>query len=437
MLLKPLRAALPGAHAGQRGSADPASRVGWRMVGLLAVSQTVGYGVLFYSFSVFLTPSAASLHASTTAVTGALTLSLLAAAATAVPVGRHLDRHGGRGLMTWGSVAATLLVVAWSQVRNLAELYAVWVLLGVASAAVLYEAAFAVVVSWFDAERRSGALLAITVVAGFASSIFLPLSGWLDDAYGWRTAVLVLAGVHAALTVPLHALLRAPEGVRSASHAPHVAGDRRALLRGALRDPVYWLLAAGFVAQAVALAAVSVLLVAMLRALGHGPGFAASVAGLLGVLSVTGRLATTAAAGRWSTTAVTGVVFVVQGAGALLLGVVGRGAAGAVLCVLAFGLGFGVATIARPAMLAERYGTTAYATLSATWAVPLTLVKALAPLGAAALWHGTGLAAALDSVAACCLLGAAGLAAAHRVDRAGQRASPDTRAVGVAPSPDA
>ena len=388
------------------------------MVGLLAVSQTVGYGVLFYSFSVFLTPIAASLRTSTTAVTGALTVSLLAAAATAVPVGRHLDRHGGRGLMAWGSVVATLLLVVWSQVRDLAELYAVWALLGVASAAVLYEAAFAVVVSWFDAERRSGALLAVTVVAGFASSIFLPLSGWLDDAYGWRTSVLVLAAVHAALTVPLHALLRVPKRVRpSASHAPHVAGDRGALLRGALRDPVYWLMAAGFVAQAVAIAAVSVLLVAMLRALGHGPGFAAAVAGLLGVLSVTGRLATTAAVGRWSTTLVTAVVFVVQSVGALMLGVVGRGAAGAVLCVLAFGLGFGVSTIARPAMLAERYGTTVYATLSATWAVPLTLVKALAPLGAAALWHGAGLAAALDSVAVCCLLGAAGLASAEWAGR--------------------
>jgi MFS family permease len=106
---------------------------------------------------VFLSPIAASLHAGAAAVTGALTASLLAAAAAAVPVGRHLDRHGGRGLMTCGSASATVLLVAWSQVRDLAEPYAVWVLLGFASAAVLYEAAFAVVVSWFDGERRVGA----------------------------------------------------------------------------------------------------------------------------------------------------------------------------------------------------------------------------------------------------------------------------------------
>lgn len=392
------------------------------MVGLLAVSQTVGYGVLFYSFSVFLTPMAVSLRVSTTAVTGALTASLLAGAAAAIPVGRWLDRHGGRALMTTGSAAATVLVVAWSRVHGLAELYAVWIAMGIAAAGVLYEAAFAVVVSWFDTARRAGALLAVTVVAGFASSIFLPLSGWLEGAYGWRTAVLVLAGVHGALTIPLHVMLRAPRSARvTATGSADAGSDRSVLLRGALRDPVYWLLAAGFIAQAAAIAAVSVLLVAMLRAFGHSAGFAATVAGLLGVLSVTGRLATTAVSGRWSTATITAVVFVVQGAGALLLGVVGRSGLGAVVCVLAFGLGFGVSTIARPALLAERYGTAAYATLAAAWAVPLTLVKALAPLGAAALWHGAGLHPALDSVAGCCVLGAAGLAAAQYSDTRARR----------------
>jgi hypothetical protein len=84
------------------------------------------------------------------------------------------------------------------------------------------------------------------------------------------------------------------------------------------------------------------------------------------------------------------------------------------VCVLAFGLGFGVSTIARPAMLAERYGTTAYATLAAAWGVPLSLVKALAPLGAVLLWHAAGLSTALGAAAVCCLLGALGLAACER-----------------------
>jgi hypothetical protein len=189
--------------------------------------------------------------------------------------------------------------------------------------------------------------------------------------------------------------------------------DRAETIRQALRDVVFWVLAAAFVAQTCAVSAISVLLVTMLRSLGHSPGFAATVAGLIGVLSVTGRLTTTAAGRRWSVGAVTAAAFVVQAAGAPLLPLSGRSAVGAVGCVLAFGLGFGVSTIARPAILADRYGTTAYATLSAAWGVPMTLMKALAPLGIVALWHAAGLTVALDVAAVCCLLGAAGLAVAE------------------------
>jgi predicted MFS family arabinose efflux permease len=390
------------------------------LVAGLAVSQTVGYGVLYYSFSVFLTPSAAALHTGTTAVTGALTCSLLAGAAAGVPVGRWLDRHGGKSLMSVGSLLATCLVVAWSRVSNVAELYAVWIALGVVSAAVLYEAAFPVVISWFDAASRAKALLTVTVVAGFASSIFLPLAGWLDDRLGWRGAILVLAAVHGAVTVPLHLLIRkSPDTQDADSKRDHhdasdmQAAQRRVVVRAAMRDRVFWVFAASFVAQACALGAVAVLLVAMLRALGHSPGFAATAAGLLGVLSVTGRLATTAAGRRFRTGTATAAVFVVQGFGAAMLPIAGRSALGAVGCVLAFGLGFGVATIARPALLAERYGTTAYATLAAAWGVPLTVVKALSPLAGVLLWHGAGLSAALDAAACCCLIGALGLLVAE------------------------
>jgi MFS family permease len=115
------QAAVPAAAAAG-GDRAPASA--WRIVAALAISQTVGYGVLAYAFAVLLVPMQHDLHTGPAVVTGALTVSLLAWAAMAVPVGRWLDRHGGRGLMTGGSVAATALVAAWSQVRTVAQLYA-------------------------------------------------------------------------------------------------------------------------------------------------------------------------------------------------------------------------------------------------------------------------------------------------------------------------
>jgi len=127
------------------------------IVRALAITQTVGYGTLYYSFAVFLVPMAADLHASTGAITGAFTASVLTSAVLAVPVGRWLDRHGGRALMTGGSLLGAILLAAWSQVHALWQLYLVEIGIGVACAASLYEAAFAVIIAWHPARRRDPA----------------------------------------------------------------------------------------------------------------------------------------------------------------------------------------------------------------------------------------------------------------------------------------
>jgi MFS family permease len=388
---------------------------GWRIVAALAVTQTVGYGTLYYAFAVLLQPMANTLHASPTAVTGSFTCSILAGAVMAIPVGRWLDHHGGRALMTTGSVTATALVVGWSQVQQVWQLYAILVGIGLSSAMALYKPAFAVVVTWFDPGGRAKALLAITVVAGFASAIFLPLTGALVNAYGWRQALLILAAVHGLITVPLHALVvrKAPHSDETVGHTP--AHDRTQAIRAkvihaAVRDRRFWLLAVAFVAHGAAMSTMTVHLVGFLTSEGHPATFAATVAGLLGVLSVTGRLVLTGAQRRVRTTTVVAVIFTLQAAAALSLLVIAGTDLGAVAGVIVFGLGFGISSLATPALIAERYGTVAYATLAGILTVPITLAGAGTPLGAAALHATTGsYAPVLAVIGTGCLIAAAGI----------------------------
>ena len=357
----------------------------------LAISQTVGFGVLYYAFAVLLTPIAVDLHTTAAAVTGAMTLSIVAAAAAGVPCGLLLDRHGGRALMTGGSALGVAAVLAWSQVHQLWQLYAVFVLIGLASAASLYEAAFPVVVAATPPVRRDRALLGVTIVAGFASSIFFPLTGLLLDRLGWRHTLVVLAGLLAVVTIPVHAG-RVPS--RSTATRPDHPPAGGATVRQAVRQPTFWLLAAAFVAQAAAVSVVGVLLVTALRELGLPATVAATVSGLLGILSVTGRLITTGFARRHGMATITAVLFALQAVGVIALPHLGHTAAGAAACVIAFGLGFGVATIAKPAIVADRYGTARYATITATMTLPITLARALAPLAAAATTVGVAFTAA-------------------------------------------
>ncbi|MFG1946324.1 MFS transporter [Nonomuraea sp. NPDC048826] len=411
------RAASGSGESGPLAPPGRPSRQDWRLVAALAVTQTIGFGVLYYSFSVLLTPMSRDLGVSTSRVSLALTISVLVAAVSAPVVGRLLDGRGGRGLMTAGSVLGTAALLAWSQVETVAQLYAVFAFVGVAAAMVLYEAAFAVVVARFAAPARATALLALTVVAGFASSIFMPLTGALTQAYGWRQALVVLALAYGAAAIPLHALaVRRPRtGPRIAPAARSGAGERAALVRAATRQPAFLLLAAAFTLHSTGVSTISVLLITYLIHLGHPPLLAASVAGLLGVLSVTGRLITTGLQRRLPAALIAAAVFALQAAAAAALPLIGAATSGAIAAVLLFGLGFGVSTITKPHLLTERYGTTAYASLSGRLALPATLAKAVSPAAALAVAHTAGYGWVMAGVALSCLIASAALAGYHRL----------------------
>jgi MFS family permease len=363
---------------------------GWWLVATFAVTQTMGYGSLYYCFAVLLQPIATGLHTSPAAVTGALTTAILVQAAMAVPVGRWLDRHGGRALMTAGAALGAGMLVAWSRATSGWQLYPIFAGLGVAMAMSLYEPATAVIVSWFDAARRPRAILGMIVVAGFASTVFMPLTGWLDDRHGWRTTLLILAGLYAAVAVPLHALVvrRPPRAAHLTRHAD--AARRRLIVRTATRDGRFWWLTVAFVAHSAATSTMTVHLVGFLTSRGHPATLAATIAGLLGVLSVTGRLLLTAAGRRLRLYRVVAAVFALQAAAAFSLPAVAGSRAGAIGGVTAFGLGFGIASLATPQLLADRYGTAAYASIAGTLAAFVTVVKAGAPLAAAGLLTTAG-----------------------------------------------
>ncbi|WP_238005573.1 MFS transporter [Dactylosporangium sp. AC04546] len=384
---------------------------GRRIVAAFAVTQTVGYGTLYYAFAVLLHPIATDLHTTPAAVTGALTTAILMSALVAVPIGRWLDRHGGRALMTTGSLAGAGLLAAWSQVHTIQQLYLVFAGLGVAMAMALYEPAIAVIVSWFDPARRARALLGMIVAAGFASTIFMPLTGYLTDRHGWRTTLLILAAVYGSPAVPLHAaVIRRPPSHPVTRHATR--SDRSAQLRAALRDGRFWWLAVAFVAHSAAMATMTVHLVGFLVSEGHPATFAATVAGLLGVLSVTGRLLLTGAQRRLRLTTVVAALFTVQAVAAIVLPLVAGTRPGAVAGVVAFGIGFGVASLASPALLADRYGTTAYGSIAGALATPVTLAEAGAPLAAAALYTvAGGYVPVLAVIGGMCLVAAAGILA--------------------------
>lgn len=384
-----------GPNAGPAALAAPRPRMfyGWVLVGTLAVTETVSYGVLQYVFPVFLAPMEAELGWSRTAMTGAFSLAALVAGFAALPAGRWVDRHGARGLMAAGSVLATLLVLGWARVESLAAFYALWIGMGAAMAAVLYEPAFAVLATWFD-RLRGRALTALTFAAGFASVIFVPLATWLVQAYGWRTALAWLAAILGACTILPHALLlrRRPRdlGLEPDGGASGGTDEMGPALRGvralqAIRSASFRRLAAAFALSTFATTALAVHLIPLLLERGHSPAFAGAAMGAVGLIALPGRLVFTPLGTRWSRPAVTSAIFILQALGVAAL-LAGRGTAGVWAAVALFGAGFGAVTPARAALVAEFYGPLEYGRIGGAMAAFLALARAAAPVGASVLY---------------------------------------------------
>ena len=403
----------PNAH-------PPRRFYGWTIAVTLAITQTISWGVLYYSISVFLTPMEADLGWTRAELTGAFSLMWLVAGVMAFPVGAWVDKHGGRALMTIGSVGAMLLVIAWSHVETLPAFYAIWAGLGVCAAAVLYEPAFAILAQWFM-RRRGTALAIVTFAAGLSSTIFLPLTDALLHALGWRGAVLALALGMGAVTIPLHAgLLRrrpadlgqTPDGLPPLPAGAVARAD--VPYRAALRGRAFWLLTLAFGLIGLSGAAIRIHFIPLLIDTGLDPSTAAAATGVIGVTQVIGRVLFAPLDRRFSAHSIALGMFTLQAAvmGVLLLG---QPAPVIALFILGFGAAQGVITLSRPSILAEQYGVSNYGRISSIMALFLTLISTGAPLLASLLYDRAGsYAPVLWLVFVCALAGCVVIAIARR-----------------------
>lgn len=402
---------------------------GWVQVVALGITETVSWGVVYYAYSALVVPMQQELGWSRAEIAGAYSVALVVSALAALPVGRWIDRRGARALMTVGSVLSVLLVLAWSAVRDLTAFYLLWGLIGLAQAMVLYEPSFAVVATWFS-RRRGQALTLLTTFAGFASTIFLPLTAYLVERQGWRAALVTLAIVLAVVTIPLHALVlrRRPEdmGLRpdgAAADAQPPRPEPSVSVGAALRGSAFWWLALAFSLGTLLVVGQTVHLVPYLIGLGYDPALAAAAAGVIGAMKAPARIVFGPLGDRLSVRSVTALLYALQSAGLAILLLV-PGEVGVFTFAIVFGAAIGALTTARPALLAELFGRASYATISGAMAASGVLARAVAPLGMGAVYDRLGTYdPAWWALAALSLVGGAAVLAAS-ADRIGRSTKP-------------
>jgi MFS family permease len=359
----------------------------------LCVTEIVSYGVLYYAFPVLAEGITEDTGWSRTAVTAAFSAGNLLGAIAGVPVGRLLGRRGPRPVMTAGSALAVAALVAVAEAPSYGWFLAAWLVAGVAMAGVFYPPAFAALTGWYGPQRLP-ALTTLTLAAGFASTIFAPLTAALADHLTWRQVYLVLAAILATLTIPAHAwalrLPWRPDQHTATSHTdpnapPHRGDDRRVL---ASRE--FLLLVTAMTFSAFALYAVVVNLVPLLTGRGLSTTLAAWAIGLGGVGQVAGRLCYQPLAARLTVRGRTAAVIGAGGLATLILGVLPGPAFALVTVALLVGAIRGMFTLVEATIVADLWGAERFARLNGIFNAPLTGATALAPSIGAALATAIG-----------------------------------------------
>lgn len=382
----------------------------------LGASQIIGYGTLYYSFSILAPAMAADLGWSAAWVYGAFSMALLAGGLISPWVGRAVDRVGAGRVMAAGSVAAALSLGACALAPERITFTIALMATELAATCVLYEAAFAVLVQIAGPRARTS-ITHLTLIAGFASTLFWPATSALHEMLSWRQIYLVFAALHLCVCLPIHLWLAQSARSDGQAHQPPAEGEAHIERDGSLpkeaRRRAFHLLVLGFALGGFVLSALLVHMVPLLAAVGLG-GMSALIGSVFGPAQVLSRVINMSFGLRIQpvTLAILSSALLPVSVVVLMFGAPWLVAA--LFFALALGLGSGLVSIVRGTVPLALFGPYGYGERLGKITAARLVLSSLAPFVFALVMERFGVAVALALLAA---LGLAGVLALLEIAR--------------------
>jgi MFS family permease len=219
------------------------SRYRWVIVAAGGVLGCVAIGGMF-SLPVFLQPIARDTGWSVTGVSSAMTIGFLAMAFTSMIWGTLSDRLGPLPVVLTGSIVLPASLALASRAPSLLAFQIMFGLMVGGSISAIFAPMMACVTGWFDT-HRSLAVSLVSAGMGMAPMIMSPLAAWLVSNHDWRTSMLIVAAVVAAVMIPVSLLVRRPPALDIGNAAPSGDGAPAEMsLAQALRSPQFIILIA-------------------------------------------------------------------------------------------------------------------------------------------------------------------------------------------------
>ena len=250
------------------------------MAGVAFAVGFIVFGVV-YSFGVFLEPIMADLGSSRAATTALYAIASSAFYFLGPATGSVGDKLGPRAITGLGALVMGGGLAATAFVTDISIAYLTYGLGVGIGAACAYVPTFAVVGGWFE-RRRTRALSIAATGTGLGMLALPPLCATIIERFGWRAAVLALAGISGAVLV-VSALLVRPAPPRPSPQANEALGTTL-LSKAFVQIYISWTF--GTIALFVPL----VFLPAFAVARGADPVAASLLISIVGGASVLGRL---------------------------------------------------------------------------------------------------------------------------------------------------
>ena len=265
------------------------------LVALAFLHIAVGRG-LHGTFGVFFVAMLDAFGWSRATTAGAISLAIIFEGACLPYAGGLIDRIGGRKTLILGGVVLLVGLGFASTISSIWQLY-FWIgIVGAAGIALIGMVPHVAIITRNFPERKGTALGIAWAGGGVGIVLLVPVTQLMIDRWGWSPAYLGLAVITAFLVIPpvLYFLPRtAPgesaQGVETAAGSHSVTGADWTVKR-ALTNSAFWLL---FIARTLASLGNQVIVthqIAHAVDVGYSKVFAASIFGLMGVVSIGGRI---------------------------------------------------------------------------------------------------------------------------------------------------
>ena len=363
-----------------------------RAIAGLGFTQIVGWGTTYLMPSVLGRELQRDLGLSPELVFAGITVMFALSAVCSPRIGRIVDRLGARSLMATGSLVYALSLVGLASAQGPVSYMACWAVMGIGSALALSTPSSIAVVQVAGPRARQ-AIALLTIVGGFASTVFWPVTGVLDAALGWRTTLLLYAAIHLLACAPIHWLIL-PR--RPPTHpAPTAAAPASAGVAPEEAGRVFLLLTITLSFGAFVFTGVQLQMIEILRGLGHPPASALLLASLIGPSQVGIRIFELLFGHRYSImrSAVFGSLMLPIGLGLALAA--GHLFVVALLVIVAYGVSNGLKAVQRATLPLALFGRAQFGAYMGRLALPQGIVAAVAPPIMAAVLSRFGTTGAL------------------------------------------